>query len=351
MQHQSLRTQVRDAAGRLFADLEAVGAYRTADRANWQPLEDCGFDRLLVDDPDGEGWPCAASVFRHLGYHGLAVPLRESTVARGLLRRAGADADLPGPLTLAVLDGTSVRFETRGAQLGLAGGALTVPWARTALHAVVAGMHEGEPVLAVLPLRNPAPSLRPGQNTAGEPRDLVATEPWVSTAWHRMPPGSDARGWAALATACAMVGASQRVLELSLKYAEERVQFGRPIGKFQVLQHSLALLACEIAAATMAVEVACSTAQNAEPTGAAAVAKVRAGQAAGTAAAVGHQVHGAIGFTDEHRLHHLTRRLWSWRREGGTERDWALALGRQTLLAGAEGAWPLVVQLSTGAEA
>jgi alkylation response protein AidB-like acyl-CoA dehydrogenase len=58
-----------------------------------------------------------------------------------------------------------------------------------------------------------------------------------------------------------------------------------------------------------------------------AAAKVRCGEAAGRGAEIAHQVHGAIGFTDEHVLHHFTLRLWSWRDEFGTEEEWASVLG------------------------
>jgi len=73
-----------------------------------------------------------------------------------------------------------------------------------------------------------------------------------------------------------------------------------------------------------------------------AVAKSRCGEAAGKVAEIAHQVHGAIGFTHEHRLHHLTRRLWSWRDEFGVESDWSIELGRLAAAKGADGLWPLL---------
>jgi acyl-CoA dehydrogenase len=75
-----------------------------------------------------------------------------------------------------------------------------------------------------------------------------------------------------------------------------------------------------------------------------AIAKVRAGEGAGSAAAAAHQVHGAIGFTDEHVLHHSTRRLWSWRDEFGTETAWATRIGRLASARGADMVWNLVAE-------
>src|SRR3546814_15272296 len=103
-----------------------------------------------------------------------------------------------------------------------------------------------------------------------------------------------------------------------------RSQFGRPIGKFQAVQQSLAVLACEAAAA----DVASSMAAHARDQGGdgvfeTAVAKIRAGEAAGSGAALANQAHGAIGFTDEHMLHDFTPRLWSWRVAVGHKLPWA----------------------------
>ena len=63
-------------------------------------------------------------------------------------------------------------------------------------------------------------------------------------------------------------------------------------------------------------------------------------RAAGTICRLAHQLHGAIGYTDEHRLHYTTRRLWSWRDEYGTEAEWAAVLGASLMQAGGAALWP-----------
>jgi acyl-CoA dehydrogenase len=72
------------------------------------------------------------------------------------------------------------------------------------------------------------------------------------------------------------------------------------------------------------------------------VAKVRVGEAAGIGAGIAHQSHGAIGFTYEHSLHFVTRRVWSWRAEFGAESHWAAQIGREVASRGGEGLWPHV---------
>ena len=132
------------------------------------------------------------------------------------------------------------------------------------------------------------------------------------------------------------------MLAISVEYARERVQFGRPIGRFQAVQQQLAVLAGEVAAAKAACEAAADACDRGDGTLAIAAAKCRIGQAVGTATRVAHQTHGAIGFTHEHELHHRTRRLWAWRDEYGSEGYWAEVVGRRALAAGGRGLWPLL---------
>ena len=72
-------------------------------------------------------------------------------------------------------------------------------------------------------------------------------------------------------------------------------------------------------------------------------AKARVGEAAGIAAEIAHQVHGAMGFTHEHSLHHFTRRLWAWRDEYGRETRWQEELGRRVADGGADSVWEFLV--------
>jgi alkylation response protein AidB-like acyl-CoA dehydrogenase len=65
-------------------------------------------------------------------------------------------------------------------------------------------------------------------------------------------------------------------------------------------------------------------------------AKIRAGEAAGKVAEIAHQVQSTIGFTHEHSLHRLARRLWSWRDEFGTDVDWSRRLDTAVMAVGAD---------------
>jgi len=141
------------------------------------------------------------------------------------------------------------------------------------------------------------------------------------------------RALGAVVTAAQMVGALERVLELSVAFANQREQFGRPIGKFQAVQHQLAVMAEHVAAARIAAQIGYQGAGPLPDALQAAVAKARTSEAAALVAPMAHAVHGAIGVTAEFDLQLYTRRLHQWRGEYGSELAWQRVLGRAVLAA------------------
>jgi acyl-CoA dehydrogenase len=143
-----------------------------------------------------------------------------------------------------------------------------------------------------------------------------------------------------------IAGALESMLDISVRYSNERVAFEKKISKFQAVQHNLARLAGESAAALAAATSAADAfAAGAAPDAAfleAASAKIRCSEAAEKAAAIAHQVHGAIGFTIEHILHRYTLRALAWRDDFGSESYWAVELGKRVAANGADELWPLV---------
>lgn len=116
--------------------------------------------------------------------------------------------------------------------------------------------------------------------------------------------------WGAVARCAELVGIGRRVLEMTVAYATEREAFGSPIGTFQAIQHHCADMAVAVlSASSVAREAAWRvSADDAGADEAVHVAKAWASDAIAQVCALGHQVHGAIGFTAEHDLHLLTRR-------------------------------------------
>jgi 3-oxocholest-4-en-26-oyl-CoA dehydrogenase beta subunit len=114
---------------------------------------------------------------------------------------------------------------------------------------------------------------------------------------------------ATAAKCCEMVGNVQRVLEMTLDYAKERTQFGKPIGSFQVIQHYCADMATDVDGARLAAYQAAWMLDQGLPCATeVAIAKIWMSEASQRVMNLAHQIHGAIGVSMEHDLHFYTRR-------------------------------------------
>jgi acyl-CoA dehydrogenase len=339
-----LQTILSDSVNRLLIDHATKQTIVAAEEGIWaetlwDELVANGLTRVLVPEAmEGAGatWSDAAVVLKAAGEHAAPLPLAETIVAGWILGRAGM-AVPEGIITL--MEGDFLLKEGR-----LSGKASRVPWGRNASHGL-ALVKSGWGVEAVLvPLEYAR--ITQDRNVAREPRDTLIFERVVAeTAWVDLPENG-LRLYGALARACQMSGALDYLTRQSVAYANERTQFGKPIGKFQAIQQQLAVLSTQSAAAGIAAAHACAAADKAARGGDAAfeiaVAKVRADDATSIATSIAHQVHGAIGFTYEHGLHFATRRLWSWRAEFGSGAEWADGLGRAAMARGADELWPYV---------
>jgi acyl-CoA dehydrogenase len=315
-------TMLADTAERLFAAnaeaLEQAGA--AWPEAAWTAIEESGLPLALVPEAHGGfGLPPgeALALIRQTGRHALALPLAETIVANAALAAAGLPlADGPAALIPGTLAGERVA------------------WGRFAKTLVV----ERDGMLQRL---DKMECTATSTNLAGMPRDTLSLDQSGRAAATN---GPSLLELGALARALQMAGALDRVLELTIEHVSTRVQFGRPLAKFQAIQQEIAKLAGEVAAASAAADqVADTYAEGGDIGFAVAVARARIGEAAGKANGIAHQLHGAIGFTQEHALHRFTTALWSWRDEFGTQRHWTLMLGKRALDAGRDGYWPMVV--------
>lgn len=153
------------------------------------------------------------------------------------------------------------------------------------------------------------------------------------------PASGDPKQDGALATVALISGALEMAMELSIEHANVRVQFGKPLSKQQAVQQSLAALAEETAAVAVAVGAAALARDQGDADLEIAAAKLRANRAAGIGAAIAHQVHGAIGFTQDHLLHHTTAALAQWRSAFGNDAYWSARLGETVLSRGGRGLW------------
>jgi len=347
---------VADTAARIFADLADPQTINHAKDGSWRAplwraLTDAGLTLAWMPEEHGGAGASLADGFEILqvaGRFALPVPLGETLLAGWLLARAGLKAP-PGAMTVAsVRPKETITLNGDGVLRGRARG---VPFAREAEHlAVLAtrGASGGSPTVALVATKDCR--VTEGRTLAGDASDEVTFDGVRPIARAPAPAGLDQTALMLMGATVRSVetaGALEAVLTHTVRYANERVAFERPIAKFQAVQHNLARLAGEVAAAVAAAgsaadAVAQATAFDEAIFLEAASAKIRCAEAAQEGVAIAHQVHGAIGFTKEHILHRFTLRLLSWRDDFGNESHWAVALGNLVAARGADDLWPLV---------
>jgi acyl-CoA dehydrogenase len=311
----------------------------------WQAMDDVGLTRAALPETAGGvglDFADAMAVLRRSAYHAAPVPLAETMLAGRMLAAAGLSVP-DGPLTI-VRTPHGKPLQASGGSATISGEARRVAWGNACEHAVVVIEQDGKAMVGLVKTAGTVRAIE--KNLAGEPRahldfeaaPLIAAAP-LDNAHDRL----ELEG--ALYRSVQMAGALERLLAYSLQYANERVQFGRPIGKFQAVQHLLAVLAGHAAASSAAAHAAVEASGAAPNELAIAIAKARTGEAAGKGAEIAHQVHAAMGYTREHNLHFSTRRLWSWRDEFGNEAYWQTRLGRMVASKGADALWPMLTAI------
>lgn len=315
---------LQQVARSLFRDLDALGHIRerwpasAADPGVWRKIVEHGLVAIGVPEARGGSGGDevdAAVVCEEAGYAAVPEPLVATLGVVVPVLRDDADAQrserwlsrvLAGEATIGVaVDGTGRLTEPQGP--------------------------DGDAADAVLTVHDDAVHLLPGD--AVERRDRAVHDPsrpvvdvFASGADGTTElPGLDVttvQARAATARAAALVGLSQRLLDLAVDHASARAQFGVPIGSFQAVQHQLADVLVALEQARVAVWYAALRLRDAEDDAvrAARTAKLAANQASQLADRVALQVHGGIGFTWEHDLHLLCKRAATWRASDGESR-------------------------------
>ncbi|CAA2158630.1 Acryloyl-CoA reductase (NADH) [Methylobacterium brachiatum] len=323
----------------------------------WRALAESGLPLALVPEAaDGIGLEAstAARLIRRCGQAALPLPLPETITGAALWAAAGGSS-LEGAITL-IPASSPVRITQRADGFVLDGRTAQVPWGGS-VAVLLFDAIDAAGVRHLVRITAPGTVRDTRHNLAGEPRDaLDLTGCTVATADVRTAPDWIVEGdvgpveaAGAFARAQQMVGAMETCLASALDHARERQQFGRPLAKFQAIQHMLAEAAGHVAAATASADLAAACWGDPRFVLATAIAKARCGEAAGHVAEISHQIHGAMGFTQEHPLHRATRRLWSWRDEFGSDALWQERIGRVVCAGGGGALWPMLVRLRAGA--
>jgi acyl-CoA dehydrogenase len=129
-------------------------------------------------------------------------------------------------------------------------------------------------------------------------------------------------------------GALGAVAQMTVDYTNQRHQFGKPVATFQAVQLHLITAAQSAVRAQMAADIAVRALAAGDASFEIAAARVIVDDAITLGTRAAHQAHGAMGVTREYPLHHFTRRLWAWRHEWGTTRDWRRRVGERAIAVG-----------------
>ncbi len=318
-----------------------IAAGQDLPRNLWAVLESSGLT-TLGDIDNGAGLAELIVLARAVGRAAVPVPLVETAgLAAWLVTSSGLR--LPAGITTCAATHPNDNLEAvqSGNSWVVSGVLHRVPYGRDADYVTALADGADPTVVVVLPVHDVT---QRSTNLGGEPRDtlqfdgvvLPSNAVGVGAVDH-----AAMRRRGALLRSASMAGAMDSVLDMSLAYADEREQFGKVIASFQAVQHHLAAIAEEAMCAGMAVQLAAAATTDQEGF-AIAAAKSTAGSSARVVTKRAHQVHAAIGVTQEHSLPWFTKRLWAWQDEFGTTQHWASQLGREVIAGGGANLWPTI---------
>jgi acyl-CoA dehydrogenase len=351
-----IRSMLEDTVGKLFKDNCSKELITEAEKGVfpkglWSTLDELGVTLVGIDeDQGGAGGDLGdfLSLIKIVGFYAAPVPLAEHILSNWLLTSAGLPiANGITTFSQELLKDT-LEFNDNEEGWVITGKARLVPWGRDAEMLIVVGTtSDGAFMLASVPLIDC--EILEKNSLAGEPRDEVTLSsvliPRDRTKRVELKQVEKLLLISTLTRVMFMTGALERILELTVDYSKERIQFGRPISKFQAIQQQLAVLAGETTASMAVADYMINNVDDKLEVDEVAMAKIQLGDAAEVVTRIAHQVHAAMGFTDEHPLHQSTRRVWSWRDEFGTETTWALTLGDKVLETTSNRLWPYITSL------
>ena len=310
---------------------------RGYDPALWKKMAELGWTGLTIAEEFGGAaltYVDLALVMEEMGRALLPSPFIWTAMAAEAIRRAGSDAQkraiLPkiaaGEMIAAIAwmeppgswDAAGIKATAResGGEFTLDGVKLFVNDGHLADLMIVAartgGAGEAGVTLFAIDARRRGVAVTP-LKTMDQTRKLSEVRLEGVRAGANEAIGAIGGGWKTLAEvidrgkvmiAAEMMGGAQKALEMSVEYAKLRVQFGRPIGSFQAVQHKCANMMVDVESAKSAVYYAAWAVSNESPEAplAAALAKAAASDAYRRVTAEAIQVHGGIGFTWDHDL-------------------------------------------------
>jgi len=285
----------------------------------WAALEESGFADILVSEEFGGAqlpWADAYPMFELSGRYALPVPLGMTATARWLMAKNGIDPKIArGSITIATRTETYTDANELKSPL--------TPFGRVANWIL---MNLGD-----------ACYLLPTQSANVESTGIYGSLQ-ANLTWKQLPgesikigPTQDLREIGSAITTAMMAGTMSKLLQLVLTHANDRIQFGKPIGKFQAIQQQISVLAEAVQAAAITAQMVFAQGPLKDNSLLIAAAKARVSELVPSVNATAHAVHGAMGVTQEFHLHYFTRRLNEWRLDYGSDGYWQSLIGKAFL--------------------
>ena len=300
-------------------ELEREGG---ADQPLWEYLQGAGYLTLpFAESHGGEGGELtdAAILLEELTRRACVIPFLETTASALAIERHGdealADEVVRGVIGGGVTIAPALQGSTpdNGAAPRVAGGALTgerrfVDYGAEVSHHLVEATEDGEPGLYLVEAR--------GEGVTTESLSTIARTPLAHCTYDSAPArragGAEAlqflrrAGRALCAIQC--VGNAQQALDMTVEYVGMRVQFGRPIGSFQAVQHHCANMATQtLGARFLTYQAVWCVDQGIASDRQIAKAKALASRAGTEVTMQAHILFGGIGYTEEYDLHFFSR--------------------------------------------
>ncbi len=300
---------------------------KNADILNlWHDIEQNGLPRISVKEKFG-GYEIPffsiLPLIKIVNNQGTPLPLSETILSNYILSESAINPPT-GIVTFAT--------NTKNLQIKnnmISGEILSVPYLNLTKNLLI--VHESNSTKQAILINQINGKIIHKKNFLAEPRYDIKVEKLNIAEIKPLNNNIDFKFLGAVLRSAQMIGAMEKILDLSINYCSERQQFGRALSKFQAIQHQISDMAVELSASSAALSGITDLNLNNKNFNDIAISKIRAGIAAGKIIAISHQVHGAIGFTKEYELSYFTKNLNSWRNDFGNESYWEEFLGKRFL--------------------
>lgn len=324
----------QDTLRQLVADIVEAG---TGDDASlWVRFEEAGLFDVGIDEASGgSGGDIGdlAAIAEATGHAGSSVPVVEFSTARWILAHADNMGDLTGTATAVLVDFGLDGLPAGDIVLDAVAGARTVD-------VVVICGADGR--CSAVSTADPGVQVTSAAELASAVSDTVVIS--VTADRRELATTLDSATVVdrfAILRAAALSGAIRGAYELTRGYVRTREQFGAPLIKLPAVASGIATIRTKVLESSAAVEAAVAATHQGDGAGSilALASRVVTARCATDTARLAHQLHGAMGTTQEYPLHKLTTALWMWRDAELSEAGWSQRLGDRVVLEGEAAAW------------